>query len=885
MDDKVAIFVIDDDRRLRNTLGDILKAKGYSPVALANGAAALNKLEEIEPAIALIDLKMEDMSGLEVMNKIKQRLPNTACILITGYASRESAIEAINLGAYSYIEKPYDVEQLMLTIRRALEKQKADQELHRLKQFHESIVQNLSEGIVVQDAEGAITFVNSAAAELFGYSPDELIGRQGAEVIVPDQWDIVEAADERRKHGEADRYELEILRKDGSHIPVLISGTPRFDGDRFIGTLAIFTDITELKQAEKALQESDERLRAIFETAQDSIFIKDRSLRYISVNQAMERLFEQPASKLIGQTDMDLFGDEGGVHVGKIDSRVLKGEIIIDEHTKPVKGFPHTFHTIKVPMRDSSGEIIGLCGIARDITQRKKIEEALRASEERFRSVAQTAADAIVLADGDAKIIFFNQAAEEVFGYGEEEILGKPLALLLPEKNIENYRKAAECPQSSGQGRILEKMVELHGSRKDGSEFPLELSVASWKGGEETFYSIIIRDVTEAKEAQKHARITDRLAAVGQLAAGIAHDFNNIMGAIILYCEIMFASKGISEENRERLTTIHQQAQRAASLTAQILDFSRRSIFEQHPMNLAVFMNETKDLLDRTLPENIQVNLRYADEDFIVNADPSRLQQVIINLSLNARDAMPMGGILSFETSRINFGPGESMPLRDMPPGEWVRVRVSDNGEGISADALPHVFEPFYTTKSPGEGSGLGLSQAYGIIKQHNGYIDIESSVDQGTTVILYLPSIASAMASEIENRKVMKVKGDGETILVVEDDEMMRKAVCEILEELNYNVLAAEDGHKALKIFNRQKAKIDLVIADLVMPKMGGEELYKIMREKSPELKMLIMSGYPPKGETIEQLDRGMCSWLQKPIDSVTLSQSIKESLQQGAS
>jgi C4-dicarboxylate-specific signal transduction histidine kinase len=395
-----------------------------------------------------------------------------------------------------------------------------------------------------------------------------------------------------------------------------------------------------------------------------------------------------------------------------------------------------------------------------------------------------------------------------------------------------------------------------------------------------TGWVLVIRDVTETRVIQRRAQLQERLAAVGQLAAGIAHDFNNILGAIILYSEMALHTPDLDPKNRERLTTIFQQAERAATLTRQILDFSRRTVMDQTPIDLATFLIETEELLSRTLREHIRIELDFADEHYVVNADPTRMQQIIMNLALNAQDAMPDGGDLRFELSRLRVVEGQLPPYRDMAPGPWVQLRVSDTGVGIPPEITAHIFEPFYTTKDPGDGSGLGLAQVYGIVKQHGGFIDVESHLGLGTTFIIYLP----ALEVEIERPDVLPrfipANGHRELILVVEDDEATLRAVNEILETLNYRVLSAKDGRQALNIIEHHNGGVDLVLSDLVMPEMGGVALYHELEDRKIDAKMIFMTGYPLGTGTRELLDHKKVTWLQKPIRSDTLAKVINDTL-----
>ena len=389
------------------------------------------------------------------------------------------------------------------------------------------------------------------------------------------------------------------------------------------------------------------------------------------------------------------------------------------------------------------------------------------------------------------------------------------------------------------------------------------------------------REAEEGLEsAREKAMAQDRLAAVGQLAAGIAHDFNNILGSIALLSDLLLLHAKLAGENMNRLETIRDQAMRGASLVSQILDFGRRSILEKHPMDLEPQMRETEKLLARALPEDIQLEIHFGDDRLIVNAEHTRLQQVFINLALNARDAMPEGGKLTIKFDKIQVEEGLS-PLRDMPPGMWMQAEVSDTGRGIPAEVLPRIFEPFFTTKERGEGTGLGLAQVHGIVKQHDGFIDVTSKQGTGTTFTIYLPALPDQGVPAVFPPVVTAEHGHGETILLVEDDEATRSVVAQILESLNYRVILASDGEDGMSIFQKQGEEIDLVITDRAMPSISGVELYLKLRELKPSVRIIMMTGYPIGDGTRELLERGAVTWIQKPMNSETLSRKVREALQ----
>jgi two-component system cell cycle sensor histidine kinase/response regulator CckA len=396
---------------------------------------------------------------------------------------------------------------------------------------------------------------------------------------------------------------------------------------------------------------------------------------------------------------------------------------------------------------------------------------------------------------------------------------------------------------------------------------------------------IVLRDVTSEREIQTRSQQQERLAAVGQLAAGIAHDFNNILAVILLYTEMALGTPDISLRLRERLLTITQQSKRASDLIQQILDFSRRTMLERHPMDLLPFLKEQVKLLERTLPENIKIEFDYKQGTFIIDADLTRMQQAIMNLAVNARDAMPEGGKLQIALDHPQTPDGiHCISCGKVQGGEWICISVEDNGNGIDPDYLPHIFEPFFTTKAPGHGTGLGLSQVFGIIEKHDGHIDVQSHSGKGTTFLLYLPSIMVQPSPKAETELHAFIRGNGETILVAEDEPTTRQALMEGLTLLNYRVLCTSDGLEALKQLQQQSSCIDLVLSDVVMPEMGGIALLRAIRLGGSSIPVILMTGHPLQSELDDLFKEGLNAWLMKPPRLKHLATLIAQSLSNGA-
>lgn len=453
------------------------------------------------------------------------------------------------------------------------------------------------------------------------------------------------------------------------------------------------------------------------------------------------------------------------------------------------------------------------------------------------------------------------------------------------------------------------QICELRLLRANGDSFwaQLEAAIKSENGASEPACRIIISDIIIRKQAalalyESHSRLEEaiaqlretqaqlvqqeRLAAVGQLAAGIAHDFNNILAIISLYAEMSLSLSELSPKLHKHLEIVHLQTKRAAELVQQILDFGRRAMLQTRSLDLARLLQEQVELWRRTIPESITIHFTVEAVDCLVDADPTRLQQLFTNLVLNARDAMPDGGDLRLNLAQFHLERDDTAPLPDMAAGKWLRLMVSDSGTGIAETALSYIFEPFFTTKEPGQGSGLGLAQVYGIVKQHNGHIGVQTTVGRGTTFTVYLPLLVALSAETVAVAPPTLLKGQGETILIVEDNAVLCEALADTLTMLNYQVLTAANGREALALLERGAADglpeqpITLVLSDLVMPDMGGKALLQTMRQRGLTIPFLILSGHPREAEQQSRQTQEFAGWLLKPIRAEELATAVARAL-----
>ena len=545
----------------------------------------------------------------------------------------------------------------------------------------------------------------------------------------------------------------------------------------------------------------------------------------------------------------------------------------------------------------------------------RRIQVELEASRARYFDLYDLAPVGYVTLSEQGIILKANLTLANLLGLTRKEVVRRPLTqFILPADQDIFYQHRRQLFASDGP-----QVCELRLLRANGDSFWAQLEAIKPQNADGTPTGrVIISDISTRKQAeeelkQSHQRLEEaieelrqaqaqlvqqeRLAAVGQLAAGIAHDFNNILAVITLYIDLSLHNPSLPPAIQDRLEVVSRQTNRAAHLVQQILDFGRSAVLQARPLDMLLFLQEQVELWHRTIPESIKIRFNDEATDCTIHADPTRLQQLFTNLVLNARDAMPDGGELRLNLEQFQLENDDTAPLPDMAAGDWLRITVSDTGTGIPAAALPHIFEPFFTAKEPGMGSGLGLAQVYGIVKQHNGHIDVQTEVGRGTTFTIYLPTLATVLprATAVVTSPVLP-QGHGETILIVEDNEALREALASTLDMLNYQVLTAADGREALAILGQQTEDlavspeaggeavpgqdIAMVLSDLVMPEMGGKALFQAMRQRGLTMPVVILSGHPMRAELKELQTQGLVGWLLKPVGTEELATAVAAAL-----
>lgn len=644
------------------------------------------------------------------------------------------------------------------------------------------------------------------------------------------------------------------------------------------------TGCQELEKRIRELEQSEKTLRTILSSTPTGIgVVENRLMKWH--NRAMSDMLGYTSEELHGKNARMLYAsDEEYDRVGKVIGTLGPDRKTAEIETKWLRKDGSMFDClIRYALLDPESGSGATVAIVEDITDRKLAENALRQSEERYRSLVENTLDGYFICEiPSARIIFVNQRGCDLFGYTMEEALNLSLwDTVAPEDHArlkERFKKRMER-ESLGQPDIT-----YTGKRKDGSRFRAQVATSVVMFQEQAALQGVFKDITEQERLERQLRQAQKMEAIGTLAGGIAHDFNNLLQAILGYTQILTIEKEADDPERSKLEQIEKSAMRASELTQQLLTFSRKVESKLRPVDLNLEVKQVQKLLKRTIPKMINIELHLEKDLHVVNADPAQVEQVMMNLAVNARDAMPEEGNLLIETENIFLDEQYCRAHPGAVPGQYVCLSITDTGHGMDRETLDHIFEPFYTTKEVGKGTGLGLSMVYGIVKSHRGYIMCYSEPGIGTTFKIYLPAVEKEDQREKTEsvREAKKVPGGKETILLVDDEELLRAVGKETLEQFGYTVLTASDGESALKYYSEKKGEISLVILDLMMPGMGGKQCLEQLLAMDPDTKVVIASGYSVNGPTKATLEAGAKGFIKKPFDLKQMLKVVRKVLDQ---
>jgi PAS domain S-box-containing protein len=765
-----------------------------------------------------------------------------------------------------------------------------EQALVESERNYRDIFNTTKDAIFVHDAEsGNIVEINKTVEEMYGYSREEILNQQALYLSSGEPpYSSRDALDWIRKASlkGSQQFEWSAKKKNGELFwtEVVISRTQIAGAGR---VLVVVRDITEKKniqqQLEKALEDSSATtiyLNSVINAVADPIFVKDRQHRWVLLNDAYCGLKGRSRDELLGKTVYDIDPKNQADIMWQDDERVFNTgkELVREGERTDSEGIVHTTVTKKTLFKNKKGEDF-IVGVVRNITERKRMEVALQVSERRLKLAAASGHLGIWDRDIESGNQIWDDRMYEIYGLAKDsfpatfEAWTKYLHPDDRERVIKESQAAVRGEKDyDTEFRILHPDGSLKYIRASGLVIrdtegkPIRAIGINW-------------DITEQKNLEEKLRQSQKIEVVGQLAGGIAHDFNNILTAIICYGNLINLKLPETDPMHQYIDQIIESSEKAADLTRSLLAFSRKQVINPVPVDVNRIVTDMQKILERVIGEHIEFRVKTADHALIVKSDKSQIEQVLLNLATNARDAMPNGGALTITTEEDAIDEKFIRMYRYGKVGRYVIITVTDTGEGMDKTTQEHIFEPFFTTKEVGKGTGLGLSMVYGTIKQHDGFINVYSEPGKGTTFSIYLP-LTEATAQQNEDKRTTDISLGTETLLLVEDDDAVRTVIRTMIEGFGYKVIEAIDGHQAVAVFRENGDRVQLVVSDMIMPRMSGKEVYRELQKVKPGIKILYMSGYT--ADILEQqgVENEKINFISKPFGPDALSRKIREVL-----
>jgi two-component system, cell cycle sensor histidine kinase and response regulator CckA len=901
------ILVVDDRADNRAVLIAMLSHRGYRLLEAESGREALAMTRTEKPDLIIADVLMPKMDGYELVQEIRgdPKVANTTVIFYTAsYIEEESRKLAEACGVRHVIIKPAEPEQVFKAVDAALDapqkvkikmpppafdrehlhlvsdklSQKVE-ELERLTHEHELILRSAGDGIHGIDLQGNVVFENPKAGQLLGWKPSELIGKRAHETI-------------HHKHADGSPYPVEecpihasmrdgatrrvsndvFWRKDGSSFRVGYVAAPLRETDGKIrGSIIVFRDITERVAAEQRLKLQEEQYRLLFQTNPNPMWVFNvETLQILAVNESALVEYGYSREEFLKLTLHHLRPPEEAEKLREAISPAGEAAHYSGEFRHQRKdGSPMDVAIFSSPVIWEGAKARMVTAI--DITDRKQSVQRLREQTE----IIDRAHDAVIIRDFESdRITFWNSGAENLYGWTKQEALGSSLGDLI-------------FTESSDRAKLVDRLLssgeydgEIKHRCKDGREVIVNSRatlIRDEQGRPRTVLGINT-DITERKQLETQLLRAQRLESIGTLASGVAHDLNNILTPVLMCSQML--ENDVPESKRPTLKLIETSALRGAAIVNQVLTFARGVEGERVLIKPNHLIDEMIDIAKKTFPKNIEISSKYPEDLWTIQGDPTQLHQVLLNLCVNARDAMPNGGALVIWAENINVDQNYAAMMPGATPGAYVAIRVSDTGSGMPRATVEKIFDPFFTTKEVGKGTGLGLSSALGIVKSHSGFISVYSELDKGTTFKIFLPA---QIGDEAINRGEMPAEllhGHGELILCVDDEQNILQVTQMILEQKGYKVLTAHDGPEAVAIFAREMNSISAVLTDIGLPFMDGVTLIRSLKKLKPSMPFIASTGQTEHSKAKQLEELGVSALLHKPYDTQKLLETLRSAI-----
>lgn len=897
MDKLLRVLIAEDSEDDALLIMRELRRTGYDPVSVRVDSADAMRAALTRQTwdVILSDHTMPQFSSLAALQVLKRSNLDIPFIIVSGKIGEEVAVAAMKAGASDYVMKD-NLGRLSPAIERELreaearrERRRTEETLRQSEQRYRALAESAQDFIFILNKDGSIQYVNRFGAKEFGYCQGEIIGKNMKEIFPPPvserQWSNLQKVIESGKPCNIEqptRFPNRELWLNTSLIPL------KNEGGEVTSILGISRDITERRRTEEEIRKLNQFLEAVIDNANIWVDVLDEKGNVLMWNKAAEAMSGYSRAEVIGNDKVWewLYPEEKyrrGI-VERVAAGLEKEESRegIETIIRTKSGAERVISWYSRNLSNEKGVLMGLIALGRDVTEQKRAEGALRESEETLRLFLNANPDTMLLIDLQGTILVANESLSKGLGKPIDEIIGFCLYDLLSEDIARTRKSHLDGVVRTGEAIRFE-------DTRMGRDYETFAYPVFDGEGKVIKVAILGFDITmrkkmeqEIAKLQEQFRQVQKMEAIGHLAGGIAHDFNNLLTVIQGYSQISLMDLEEASPFRENIEEIRQAAERAAHLTRQLLAFSRKQVLEMKVLDLNSIVRNLDKMLRRVIGEDIELFLLSSEDPGRVKVDHGQIEQVLLNLAVNARDAMPSGGKLIIETAIVDLDEVYARTHVSVKPGRYVMLSMTDTGVGMSPDVLKQIFEPFFTTKERGKGTGLGLSTVYGIVKQSGGNIWVYSEPGKGTTFKIYLPKVDDPLEEPLEKRMRKELPGGGETILVVEDEQTVRKLTVKLLKQQGYKVLEAQHWEEALILCKESQYPIHLILTDVVMPEVNGPQLMERLKEVRRDFRVIYMSGYADN--TIVKLgilDQGI-SFLQKPFTQDSLLHKVREVLDQ---
>ncbi|MEX1139709.1 MAG: PAS domain S-box protein [Bacteroidota bacterium] len=882
MADHVRILHLEDDSAdaeliLRTLMADF---PGCSVQRAESRESFMRALRTHRYDVILSDYNLPIFTGLDALALAKIHSPETPFIFVSGAIGEDLAIESLRLGATDYVLKDR-LARLTPAVRRAydehqerLRRKQSEQALEESEILYRTLIETSPDAIILTDLETKITMINGQAIDLYGgTSMDELVGRNAFDLLAPEDHERA-LADKRSvlELGSLRNIEYTLLRKNGTRYPAEVDSSVIHDNlGHPKALLAVVKDITERKKALAALVESENRYRSLIETSADAVVLSDLEGVILFCNQRTADLLGYDNERsLIGKVIFEFVEPADHKHVREMAKRTkAEGKVRNFEYTLIRR--EGTLLQVEVSsslINDRDGNPRAFTSFLRDVTERRRNEEKILEQA----ALLDVDPAAILVRNLDDQITFWNRGAERLYGWTQTEVLNASFTKFLPVGKLDEFRRHKQELMKTGSWR-----GEITRLRKNGDPIVVDSRwtlVRNSSGVPISVYVVEV-DLTEKLKLQSQVLRAQRMESIGTLAGGIAHDLNNVLGPILLSLQVL-RKKFTDEKDLRLVEMIEASAKRGAAMIKQVLTFARGIEGERIPLSLHHLIRELQDIASQTFPKSIGFRTNLEKNLWTVTGDATQLHQVLLNLCVNARDAMPHGGILTVSASNATLDQSYARMHTEATPGHYVTISVADTGTGIPPDLLDRIFEPFFTTKEQGKGTGLGLSTTLGIVKSHGGFLNVYSEIGRGTKFLVYLPAQPQREEDSREAVTEDVPPGNGETILVADDEETILEITKLALEANGYTVLTAADGTEAISQAASHPGEIRLVVCDMSMPFMDGPATIRALRKMDSSLKFIAVSGLIDNSNVNELTTFPSVVALQKPFTAEKLLRTV---------